>query len=195
MTEWSNPWMLRLPETIERGVDTICISNCHCLCHWFLSVARVRSGFVLIEWASGIRMGVGRCWRPQRGVGVLPMPEARLDSMGCIESVCESLLRAGVLRRLVPSVAVAVIIDRCCVVDEVIFSPREFFSQDEGVALWHLIVEATELPPWEESRSPAGTERRLFAGWSWQYPEGQRFCWFWWLARVRTFLMARDVTG
>ena len=37
------------------------------------------------------------------------------------------------------------------------------------------IVEATELPPWEESLSPAGTESRLLAGGGWELPEGPGF--------------------
>jgi hypothetical protein len=49
------------------------------------------------------------------------------------------LLRAGVLRLLVPGVAVGVIIDRGCVADGVevtrcmISATRELFSEDEGV--------------------------------------------------------------
>jgi len=35
MSEWPNRWILWLPETIDRGVDTVRGSNCHCLCPWF----------------------------------------------------------------------------------------------------------------------------------------------------------------
>jgi hypothetical protein len=69
--------------------------------------------------ASGLGMGVGRFSRPQRGVGVLAMPDAGLDTMRHVESVCMVPLGAGVLRLLVPGVAVGVIIDRRCVVDGV----------------------------------------------------------------------------
>jgi len=39
------------------------------------------------------------------------------DTMGHLESVCEIPLRAGVLRLIVPSMAVGIMIDRRCVVD------------------------------------------------------------------------------
>jgi len=64
-------------------------------------------------------MGVGRFSRPWRGVGVLAMPDARLDTMRCVESVCEVPPGAGVLRLLVPGMAVAEIIDHRCVADGV----------------------------------------------------------------------------
>jgi hypothetical protein len=64
-------------------------------------------------------MGVGRFSRPPRRVGVLAMPDAGLDTMRPVESVCIVPLGAGVLRLLVPGVAVGVIIDRRCVVDGV----------------------------------------------------------------------------
>jgi len=38
----------------------------------------------MIVQASGLGMGVGRFPRPLRGVGVLPMPDAGLDTMRCI---------------------------------------------------------------------------------------------------------------
>jgi hypothetical protein len=38
-------------------------------------------------WASGLGIGVGRFSRPQRGVGVLAMPDAGLDVTRLIESV------------------------------------------------------------------------------------------------------------
>jgi len=34
----------------------------------------------MIAWASGLGMGVGRYARPLRGVGVLAMPDAGLDT-------------------------------------------------------------------------------------------------------------------
>jgi len=34
----------------------------------------------MIAWASGLGMGVGRFSRPLRGVGVLAMPDAGLDT-------------------------------------------------------------------------------------------------------------------
>ena len=84
-------------------------------------------------------MGVGRFSRPQRGVGVLAMPGAGLDTTRRIESVCMVPLGAGVLRLLVPGVAVGVITDHRCVADVVeatscvISATREFFTEDEGV--------------------------------------------------------------
>jgi len=64
-------------------------------------------------------MEVGRFSRPLRGVGVLAMTDAGLHTTRRVESVCIVPLEAGVLRLLVPSVAVGVIIDRCCVADGV----------------------------------------------------------------------------
>jgi len=104
------------------------------------------------------------------------MPDAGLDTMRRVDSVCEVPLGAGVLWLLVPGVAVGVIIHRRCVADGVISATRELFSEDEGVEFWPWIVEAMELPPSEESLSPAGTEMPLLAGGSWELPEGPRFC-------------------
>jgi hypothetical protein len=74
----------------------------------------------MIARASGVGMGVGRFSRPPRGVGVqLAMPDAELDTTRRIESVCMVPLGAGVLRLLVPGVAVGEIIDRRCAVDGV----------------------------------------------------------------------------
>jgi len=70
---------------------------------------------------------------------VLAMPHAGLDTTRCIESVCMVPLGAGVLRLLIPGVAVGVIINRRCVVDGVeatrwvISATRELFSEDEGL--------------------------------------------------------------
>jgi len=201
MLEWPNWCKLRLPETTDRGVDTACGCNCHCLCFWLLSIARVRSGFVIIARDSGFGMGVGSLSKPLRGVGVLAMPDAGLDTTWRIESVCVIPLGVHVLRLLVPGVAVGVIIDRRCVADRVevthwvISATRELFSEDAGVEFWSSIVEATELPPWEVSLSPAGTETGLFAGGSCEFRKCPRFCWFWWLARLRTFGTTGHVTG
>jgi hypothetical protein len=93
----------------------------------------------MIARASGFRIGVGRISRPLGGVGVQAMPDAGLDTMRRVESVCIVPLGAGVLRLLVPGVAVGVIIDSCCVADGVevtrcvISATRELFSKDEGV--------------------------------------------------------------
>jgi hypothetical protein len=73
----------------------------------------------MVAWASGLGMGVGRFPRPRRGVRVLAMSDARLDTTRRVESVCEVPPGAGVLRLLVPGMAVGVIIDRRCVVDRV----------------------------------------------------------------------------
>jgi len=47
------------------------------------------------------------------------MPDARLDRMQCVESVCEVPPGVGVLQLLAPSMAVDAIIDRRCVADGV----------------------------------------------------------------------------
>ena len=51
----------------------------------------------MIAWALGSGMGVGRFSRPLRGVGVLAMPDARLDTTRRVESACEVPPCAGVL--------------------------------------------------------------------------------------------------
>jgi hypothetical protein len=48
---------------------------------------------------------------------VLAMRDTGLDTMRRVESVCVVPLEAGVLRPLVPGMAVGVIIDRRCVAD------------------------------------------------------------------------------
>jgi len=70
----------------------------------------------MIAQASGFGMGVGRFSRSLRGLGVLAMPDSGLDTTRGIGSVCMVALGAGVLRLLVPGVAVGLIIDCCCVV-------------------------------------------------------------------------------
>ena len=69
----------------------------------------------MIAWASELGMGVGRFSRPLRGVGVLAMPDAGLDTTRRVEVPPG----AGVLRLLVPGVAVGVFVDRRCVADGV----------------------------------------------------------------------------
>ena len=69
----------------------------------------------MIARASGLGMGVGRFSRPRRGVGMITMPDAGLDTMRRVEVPP----RAGVLRLLVPVVAVGVFVDRRCVADGV----------------------------------------------------------------------------
>jgi hypothetical protein len=61
------------------------------------SVASVLSGFVMIARASGFGMVVGRISRQIRGVGVLAMPDAGLDTTQRVESVFMVPLGAGVL--------------------------------------------------------------------------------------------------
>jgi len=93
----------------------------------------------MIARASGFAMGVGRFSRPLRGVGVLPMRDAGLDTTRRIESVCLVPLGAGVLRLLVPGVVVGVMIESRCAADGVevthcvISAKRELFSEDERV--------------------------------------------------------------
>jgi hypothetical protein len=69
----------------------------------------------MIARASSLAMGVGRFARPLRGVGVIAMPNAGLDTTRRVEVPPG----AGVLRMLVTGVAVAVFIDRHCVADGV----------------------------------------------------------------------------
>jgi hypothetical protein len=73
----------------------------------------------MIARASGFGMGVGWFSRQLTGVGVLAMPDAGLDTMRRAESVCVIPLGAGVLRLIVPGVAVRLIIDDRCVADGV----------------------------------------------------------------------------
>jgi hypothetical protein len=73
----------------------------------------------MIARASGLGMGVGRFSRPLRGVGVLAMPDEGLDTTRRVESVCKVPPGAGVLRLLVPGVAVEVMIVPRCAVDGV----------------------------------------------------------------------------
>jgi len=166
MSEWPNRWIMWLPETPDQGVDTSWGSNCHCHCLWFRSVDRVRSGFVMIARAVAFRMVVGRFSRQQRGVGVLAMLDAGLNTTRRVESVCEVSPSAGGLRLGVPCITVGVLIERHCVAEEVeatlwvVSSTRELFSEDQEVEFWPWIVEAMELRPWEESLSPACTETR-----------------------------------
>jgi hypothetical protein len=51
----------------------------------------------MIVRASGLGMGVGRFSRPLRRVGVLAMPDAGLDTVCRVESVCKVPSGAGVL--------------------------------------------------------------------------------------------------
>ena len=69
----------------------------------------------MIARAAGLGMGVGRFSRPLRGVGVLAMPDAGLDTTRRVEVPPG----AGVLRLLVPGVAFGVFVDRRCVADGV----------------------------------------------------------------------------
>jgi hypothetical protein len=69
----------------------------------------------MIARASGLGMGVGWFSRPLRGVGVITMPDAGLDTMRHVE-VPQSV---RVLRTLVPGVVVGVVIDRHCAADGV----------------------------------------------------------------------------
>jgi len=48
---------------------------------------------------------------------VIAILDVGLDTTRHVKSVCEVLPGAGVLRLLVPSVAVRVFIDHCCVAD------------------------------------------------------------------------------
>jgi len=67
----------------------------------------------MIARASGLGMRVGRFSRPLRGVGVIAMLNAGLDTTRRVVVPPG----AGVLRLLVTSVAVGVFVDRRCVAD------------------------------------------------------------------------------
>jgi hypothetical protein len=73
----------------------------------------------MITRASGLGMRVGRFSRPPRGVRVLAMPDAGLDTTRRVESFCMVSLGAAVLRLLGPGVVVGVIIDRRCIANGV----------------------------------------------------------------------------
>jgi len=186
MSGWPTRWLLWLPDTTDWGVDTACSCKCHCLYLWFLSVARVCSGFVMITRASGLGMRVGRFASLLRWVGVIAMPDARLGTTLRFDCVSEVPLNSGVIRLAIPRVEVWAFIDHCCVADGVEVmgwvrsGRRELFSADEALEFSVCIVETMELPPWEESLSPAGTEMPLLEGGSGKFPEVTRVGWFWW---------------
>jgi hypothetical protein len=69
----------------------------------------------MIARASGLGLGAGRLARPRRGVGVITSPHVGLDTTQRVEVLPD----AGVLRLLVPSVAVGVFVDRHCEADGV----------------------------------------------------------------------------
>jgi len=69
----------------------------------------------MIARASGVGMGVGRYSRPRGGVGVITMPDAGVNTTRRVEDPPG----AGVIRVLVPSLAVGICIDRRCVADGV----------------------------------------------------------------------------
>jgi len=73
----------------------------------------------MIVRASGLGMGVGRFSRRLRGVGVLAMPDAGLDTTRRVESVCKVSPGVGVLQLPVPGLAVGVFTDRRSVADVV----------------------------------------------------------------------------
>jgi hypothetical protein len=79
----------------------------------------------MIARASALGLGVGRFSRPWRGVGVITMPDAELDTTQRVEVPPG----AGVLQLLVQSLAVGVFIDHHCVAD--------------GVEVMHLLISAT----------------------------------------------------
>jgi len=71
----------------------------------------------------------------------------------------------------------------------------ELFSKVEGAEFGPWIVEPTELPPADESLSPAGTEMCLLAGGIGEFPEAACFCGFRLFARLRTFHTTGAVSG
>jgi hypothetical protein len=93
----------------------------------------------MIARASGVGMGVSRFSRLLRGVGVLAMLDAGLDTTRRVESVCKVPPGIGVLQLRVTGVAVGVSIDHPSVADGVeancglISATRELISEDLGV--------------------------------------------------------------
>jgi len=170
MSEWRNRWILQLLETMDRGVDTTGGYNCHCLCLWFVSVACVGSGCVMIARAAGFGMRVVSFWSLLRGVGGLTMLDKGLDATQQVQSVCEHPLSAGGVWLVVPGLVLGVLIACRCVADWVestrwvISATQELFSEGKGVEVWPWIVEAMALPPWETSLLPAGIETCLLPG-------------------------------
>jgi hypothetical protein len=67
----------------------------------------------MIARPSRLGMVLGRFSRPRRGVGVITMPDAGVDTSRHVEVPPG----AGVLRLLVPGMAVGVFIDHRCVAD------------------------------------------------------------------------------
>jgi len=201
MSDWPRRWLLRLQVTIDRGGDTACGHNCYCLCLRWFSVACMRSGFVMIARTSAFGLGVDRVPRRLAGMGMLGMLDVGMDATWRIETVWMVRLGAGALRLLVPCIVVAVNIYCRCVADAVdvthwvISATRALFSKDEGVEFWPWIVQGTELPPWEESLSPGCTETRHLAGGSWEFPKVPHLCWFWDLARLRSFCATGVMSG
>jgi len=73
----------------------------------------------MVAQATAIGMGVGWFSRPRRGVQVLAMPDASLNTMCRVGSAYEVLPGTGVLRLLVPHIEVGVYIDSRCVAEGV----------------------------------------------------------------------------
>jgi hypothetical protein len=73
----------------------------------------------MIAWASGFGMGVGSLSRQLRGVGVLAMLDAGLDTTRPVESDFMVPRGASVLRQLLPGMLGGLIIDCRCVADGV----------------------------------------------------------------------------
>jgi hypothetical protein len=96
------------------------------------------SEFVTITCTSGFGIAVGRLSRPVRGVGLLAMADAGLDTLRRIASVQMVSLGTVVLQLRMPRVAVGVIIARRCLPDGAEFTlfmmseTWELFSKDEG---------------------------------------------------------------
>lgn len=69
----------------------------------------------MIGWASALVIGVGRLSRVLRGVGMILLPDAELDTMRQFHFASAVAPGAGVLQLSVPGVAAGVLFDRCCV--------------------------------------------------------------------------------
>jgi len=153
ISQWLSLMMLGQQESIDRGDDTTCSRICHFISLWFISVACFHSGIVMIGWASASVMGVGRLSWALRGVGMILLPDAELDTMWQFHSAAAVAPGAVVLQLSVPGVAAGVLIHRCCVAAGMEFKcwvitvTRELFREDEGVELRPRMVVAVVRCP------------------------------------------------
>jgi len=107
----------------------------------------------MIVRVSGLRMEVGRLSGQLRGVEVLTMPDARVDTTQRVESICGVSLGTGVLRLIVSGMAVGVIID--CYSSVKNSSVRREWLCQSGCTPWEL----SKKPGWRIPPCPASILR------------------------------------